>query len=288
MLRRLFATVSLAALAAVSLAQERIKDVIYAKQGGVALTFDVFKPAKPNGSAVIWIVSGGWVSNHAGINPAMAAPLNEKGITVFQVVHGAQPKYIIPEIVDQVQRAVRFIKTNASTYGIDPERIGITGASAGGHLSLMVGGQAEAGNPDATDPVDRASASVKAVVAYYPPTDFVNFGANAAEATKDPKLAIFLPAFGVNKDTPAERAAAIAKSVSPILLANPKFPDTLIIHGDKDPLVPLQQSKAMDEALGKAGAVHKLVIVPGGGHDGVVVMSTYNQLVAWFEEKLKK
>lgn len=288
MLRRLIATASLTIVAAVSFAQSRISDVIYAKQNGVALTFDVFKPAQPNGAAVIWIVSGGWVSNHAGINPAVAKPLTDKGFTVFQVVHGAQPKYIIPEIVDQVQRAVRYIKTNASTYGIDPERIGITGASAGGHLSLMVGGQAEAGNESAADPVDRASASVKAVVAYYPPTDFVNFGANSAEAIKDPKLAIFLPAFGVTKDTPPERAAAIANSVSPILLANPKFPATLIIHGDKDPLVPLQQSKSMDEALGKAGVDHKLVIVPGGGHDGQVVASTFDQLIAWFESKLKK
>lgn len=288
MLRRLFATASLVVLTAVSFAQDRISDVIYAKQGGVALTFDVFKPAKPTGAAVIWVVSGGWVSNHAGINPMLAKPLTDKGITVFQVVHGAQPKYVIPEIVDQVQRAVRFIKTNATTYGIDPERIGITGASAGGHLSLMVGGLAEAGNAESPDPVERQSASVKAVVAYYPPTDFVNFGSSAAEATKDPKLAIFLPAFGVNKDTPPERASMIARMVSPILLVNAKFPSTLIIQGDKDTLVPPQQATAMDEALGKAGADHKLVIVPGGGHDAQVVLSTFDQLVAWFELKLKK
>lgn len=288
MLRRLIATASLTIVAAVSFAQSRISDVIYAKQNGVALTFDVFKPAQPNGAAVIWIVSGGWVSNHGGINPGIAKLLNDKGFTVFQVVHGSQPKYIIPEIVDQVQRAVRYIKTNATNYGVDPERIGITGASAGGHLSLMVGGQAEAGNADAPDPVDRASASVKAVVAYYPPTDFSNFGASAAEAIKDPKLMIFIPAFGVNKDTPPERAAAIGKAASPILLVNPKFPATLIIHGDKDPLVPVQQAHAMDEALTRAGADHKLVIVPGGGHDGQVVMSTFDQLIAWFELKLKK
>ncbi|MGV3616940.1 MAG: alpha/beta hydrolase fold domain-containing protein [Fimbriimonas sp.] len=288
MLRRLLTTVSFVTLASISLAQERLQDVIYGKQTGVALTMDVFKPAKPNGMGVIWIVSGGWVSNHAGINPIVAKPLTDRGITVFQVVHGSQPKYIIPEIVDQVQRAVRFIKTNAATYGVDPERLGITGASAGGHLSLMVGGQAEEGKADASDPVERASASVKAVVAYYPPTDFMNFGANASDAIKDPKLAIFLPAFGVNKDTPADRATAIGRAASPILLANAKFPATLIIHGDKDPLVPLQQAKAMDDALGKAGADHKLVVVPNGGHDPQVIISTYDQLVAWFEAKLKK
>jgi acetyl esterase/lipase len=287
MLRRLLATASLVALAAVSLAQERIRDVIYAKRGGVALTMDVFKPAKPNGMGVVWIISGGWVSTHEGINEGLAKPLTDRGITVFEVVHGAQPKYVIPEIVDQVQRAVRFIRTNATTYGVDPERLGVTGASAGGHLSLMIGGLAGAGNPDAKDPVDRASAAVKAVVAYYPPTDFANFGGNAAEAIKDPKLAIFLPAFGITKDTPAERATEIGRRVSPILLVNPKFPATLIIHGDKDPLVPLQQSKSMDEALTKAGVDHKLVVVPGGGHDGQVVISTYDQLVAWFEQKLK-
>ena len=287
MLRRLFATATLVALATVSLAQERVRDVIYAKQAGIALTMDVFEPAKPNGMGVIWIVSGGWVSNHAAINPAMAGPLNERGITVFQVVHGAQPKYQIPEIVGQVQRAVRFIRTNAATYGVDPDRLGITGASAGGHLSLMVGGLAGAANPDAPDPVERSSATVKAIVAYYPPTDFLNYGSTAAEAIKDPKLAVFLPAFGVTKDTPATRLTEIGKATSPIFLANPKFPATLIIHGDKDPLVPVQQAQAMDEALAKAGVDRKLVIVPGGGHDAKVVMSTFDQLIAWFEQKLR-
>jgi acetyl esterase/lipase len=288
MLRRLLSTVTLVTLASISLAQERIQDVIYGKQTGVALTMDVFKPAKPNGMGVIWIVSGGWASSHAGINPIIAKPLTDRGITVFQVVHGSQPKYIIPEIVDQIQRAVRFIKTNAASYGVDPERLGITGASAGGHLSLMIGGQAEEGKPESADPVERASASVKAVVAYYPPTDFMNFGASMSEAMKDPKLVFFLPAFGVSKDTPPEQASTVAKKVSPILLANPKFPATLIIHGDKDLLVPLQQGKSMDEALAKAGVDHKLVVVPNGGHDPQVIIATFDQLVAWFEAKLKK
>jgi acetyl esterase/lipase len=272
MLRRLLATVAALAVSAVSLAQERVRDVIYLKKNGIALTMDVFKPAQPNGIGVIWMVSGGWVSTHEGINEDLAKPFTSRGITVFEVVHGAQPKYQIPEIVTQVQTAVKFIAANASTYGVDPNRLGVTGASAGGHLSLMLGGKEPA---------------IKAVVAYYPPTDFTNFGADMAEALKNPRLAVFLPAFGVTKDTPAEKAAEIGKATSPILLVNPKFPPTLLIHGDKDPLVPLQQSQSMHDALQKAGVDTKLIVVEGGGHDPQVILKTLAQLVGWFEEKLK-
>lgn len=288
MFRRLIAASLLALVASVSFAQERVKDVIYAKRGGVALTMDVFKPAKPNGIGVIWIVSGGWVSSHEGINEGLSKPFTDKGITVFEVVHGAQPKYQIPEIVDQVQRAVRYIRANATTFGVKGDHLGICGASAGGHLSLMIGGLAGAGNPNSSDPVEKESAGVQAVVAYYPPTDFQHFGdGQAARFVGDPKYAIFVPAFGITKDTPPEKVAEITKKVSPILLANPAFPPTLLIHGDKDTLVPLQQSQVMDAALGKAGAVHQLIVVKGTGHDGVTIMQTLDKLVGWFLEKLK-
>lgn len=287
MLRRLTCTLILTLVAVVSFAQERISDVIYAKRGGVALTMDVFKPAKPTGAAVIWIISGGWMSLHENINPLLAKPLTDKGFTVFEVVHGSQPRYVIPEIVDQIQRSVRFIRTNATTYGIDPNRIGITGGSAGGHLSLMVAGLAGAGNPDARDPIDRASAAVNAVVAFYPPVDFTNFGGEATSALKDPKLAIFVPAFGLGKDPTPEKIVEVAKATSPILLVTSKFPPTLLIHGDRDPLVPIQQSMSFDAALAKAGVDHKFITVPGGGHDGNTVLKTYSDLIAWFEAKLK-
>jgi acetyl esterase/lipase len=104
-------------------AQERIKDLIYLKQGGSAFTLDVFKPAKATGATVIWIVSGGWVSSHDSINADLAKGFNDRGITVVQAVHGSQPKYTVPEILVQLRQAIRYVRTNATTFGIDPNRI---------------------------------------------------------------------------------------------------------------------------------------------------------------------
>src|SRR5262249_47650879 len=145
-----------------------------------ALTMDVFTPKKDaNGAAVILVVSGGWFSDHSqvtGFGQLFASEFLKRGYTVFAVVHGSQPKYTIPEAVADLNRAVRFIRSHAKDYKIDPDRIGISGGSAGGHLSLMQGTAGDAGNPKANDPVERASSRVQAVACFYPPTDFLNYG----------------------------------------------------------------------------------------------------------------
>ena len=114
----------------------RTEDVIYARKFGTALTLDVFQPARPNGAGIIAVMSGGWFSGHDSIKAANFAPYLERGYTVFAVVHGSQPRFIIPEITQDMHRAVRFIRHHASKYGIDPNKLGVTGGSAGGHLSL--------------------------------------------------------------------------------------------------------------------------------------------------------
>src|SRR4051812_35823113 len=91
----------------------RTQDVIYGRKHGTALTMDVFTPAKPNGRGVVAVVSGGWFSSHASVNGPAYAPFLNRGYTVFAVVHGSQPKYTIPEVLDDMHRAVRFIKANA-------------------------------------------------------------------------------------------------------------------------------------------------------------------------------
>src|ERR1044071_8156351 len=131
----------------------RIGDVVYGRKDGTALTMDVFVPKKnANGAAVIWVISGGWFSSHAGISAAGAEPFLERGYTVFAVVHGSQPRYTIPEILFDMHRSVRFIRANAKQYKIDPDRIGITGGSAGGHLSLMQGTAGNLGDEKSKDP----------------------------------------------------------------------------------------------------------------------------------------
>ena len=155
----------------------RKEDVIYGRKFGSALTMDVFTPKeKVNGAAVIWVVSGGWFSNHDSINLAFLKELLSRGYTVFAVVHGSQPKYTIPEAIADMTLSVRYIRAHAADFKIDPNRIGVTGGSAGGHLSLMLGTAGDPGDEKSQDPIARASSRVQAVACFFPPTDFMNYG----------------------------------------------------------------------------------------------------------------
>jgi len=249
---------------------------------------DVFKPARANGMGVIFIVSGGWFSSHEGINPDLAKPFNDRGITVFEVVHGSQPRYHIDEIAVQLKRAIKFIRANAHTYGIEPNEIGVTGASAGGHLSLLLAGAVDKGDPNAADPINRVGSEVQSVVAFFPPTDFLNWGKPDYQPFDVPVMQIFIPAFGIKKDATKDDIKKLAVLLSPITYVTPQFPPTLIFHGDKDPLVPIQQSQTMDAALAKAGVQHLFVTVPGLGHDPAMIAQKMGDMVSWFEKTLKK
>ncbi|MBK5294747.1 MAG: alpha/beta hydrolase [Acidobacteriia bacterium] len=148
-----------------------VPDVVYGHKDGMALTFDVLKPKTgANGVGILFMVSGGWVS--AWAPPQQSASrfedLLNKGFTVIPVRHGSSPKYVIPEIVPDVRRAVRFIRHNAARWGIDPNRLGVYGGSADGHLSLVLGTSSDNGDPNATEPFLKESSRVASVVAYSP------------------------------------------------------------------------------------------------------------------------
>lgn len=254
------------------------------KSGGAAFTMDVFKPKTANGAAIIFLVSGGWVSSHEGINTDLAKGFNDQGYTVFEVVHGAQPKYNITEIFFQITRAVRFVRFNASKYGVDPERMGLCGASAGGHLSLLVSGYANDGDPKAADPIDKVSSRVAAIGVYFPPTDFLHFGTYGQFPDSTPKYSVFRPAFGFAPNETPEKITAIYKALSPITMVTSKFPPTMLIYGDKDELVPLQQGEVMRDALTKAGVKNELFVVKDGAHDAKTMSGGAVKLVTWFNQ----
>ncbi|MDR3692179.1 MAG: alpha/beta hydrolase [Fimbriimonas sp.] len=264
-------------LAAGAPAQTRTQDVIYMRAGGTAFTMDVFKPAKPNKSAVVFMVSGGWISDHSmlkGFAPEIERVFADAGFTVFEVVHGAQPRYTVSEIVEQVRTAVRFVHAHAADYGIDTNRVGVSGISSGGHLSLMI-----AGSPDSP---------VNAVAAISPPTDLANWGKPGFLLTDNPQMAIFVPALGFDPKGSRSSIEAVDRRLSPISLVTSKFPPTLIVHGDDDKVVPLQQAQAMDRALAKAGVEHKLEVIHGGGHDDKTFAPGLIRALQWFKDKLLK
>ena len=261
----------------------RVRDVIYGKKGGVALTLDVFKPAQPNGIGVLWMVSGGWFSSHDAISPDIARVFTKRGQTVFAIVHGSQPKYSIPEIVQDIDRASRFVHAHAKEYGVDPKRICISGGSAGGHLSLMQGARGHDGDPKAKDPVDQQSSRVRAVACFFPPTDFLNYGEMDRNALAVEELKPFRPAFGPYKMEKPD-IDNVAREESPIYSVTKAMPPTLIIHGDADKLVPIQQAQLMMKKLEEVGVAHELVVRPGQGHGWPTLLEDCKLLADWFDK----
>jgi acetyl esterase/lipase len=307
MSRKPFATV-LAVIAIINVlcpapAQEaaftRKADVIYGRKDGMALTMDVFTPRNPNGAAVVLVVSGGYYSAHEMIRPEYFRVLLERGYTVFAVVHGSQPRYQVPDIVKDMNRAVRFIRHHAKDYGIDPNRIGIIGASSGGNLALMVGTAGDTGNPAARDPVDRESSRVQAVACFFPPTDWLNWGRPGQELVGAMAHAPpFRGAFDyremdaekrtMERVTDAKKLREISRASSPIYFVSKETPPTLICHGDQDTLVPLYQSETFVEKLKAAGVAAELVVKKGAGHGWAGIDKDAERFADWFDKHLAR
>jgi acetyl esterase/lipase len=277
----------------------RQEDVIYGRKYGTALTLDVFTPKKDaNSAAIIIVISGGWFSAHEGIDADIVKPFVERGYTIFTVVHGSQPKFTIPEILEDMNRAVRFIRFHAKDYKIDPDRIGIVGSSAGGHLSLMQGTRGDKGNADAKDPIDKMSSRVQAVACFFPPTDFLNYGEKGKNAIGRGVLADLRAAFDFkefdNKQesfvsvTDEDKILELGKRISPIYHVTADSAPTLIIHGDADERVPIQQAETMVEKLKGEKVPAELVVRKGAAHgwpDWVKDLATFAD---WFDKYLAK
>ncbi len=150
-----------------------VRDVIYSHRDGMALTYDVFKPKQANGALVVNMVSAGWKSSWGPPEERQARYqwLIDKGFTVVALYHSSAPRFQVPDAVADIRLGLRHIKLHAAEYGADPGRIGVWGASAGGHLALVAGLMADDGDPAAANPLERSGNRVKAVVAYFPPTD---------------------------------------------------------------------------------------------------------------------
>jgi acetyl esterase/lipase len=278
----------------------RQKDVVYGRKFGTALTMDVFTPKQnANGKAVIFVVSGGWVSVYEFIDTFGAPFVNEhvkRGYTVFAVMHGCQPKYTVPEILPDIHRSVRFIRHHAKKFQIDPDHIGITGASAGGHLSLMQGLAGDKGNPKAKDPIDQQSSRVQAVACFFPPTDFFNYGKEGENALGKGVLATFKAPFDFKEldkstgtfvpVTDPKKVEELGKLICPVTHVSADDPPTLIIHGDQDKLVPIQQAEILVQKLKTVGVEAKLVTKVGLAHGWPELGKDVALVADWFDQHL--
>ncbi len=256
-------------------------DVVYGHKDGMALILDVIAPEQPNGAAVLYIPTGGWYSvwsEPKNLVP-FATPFLDKGLTVFIVRHGSAPKYTVPECVADVRRCVRFIRMKAGDFGLDPQRLGVVGGSAGGHLTLMLATTGDDGDPTAGDEVLRHSSRIACGVSLYPPTDLHKW-------TTDPPAEIRKHA---GLKPPLSFDPALEDSVSPILHVTPDDAPVLLIHGDLDLLVPIEHSTSIMPVFEQAGVPSRLIVIEGAAHG---FSPEQNQktvapaIMEWFEQHL--
>lgn len=269
------------------------EDVVYGQKEGLALTMDILEPESGRkGIGIVLISSGSWRSSKSNLPEEVAEfrkdhwamGLLSNGYTAFVVRHGSGPRFHVPEMVEDVRRAVRFIRLHAKDYNIDPDHLGITSGSSGGHLSLMVGMTGDDGDPDAKDPVERVSSRTQAIVAWFPPTDLVNFGGpEGYKMVEKLQPTRFTDMFGTITDLPAQ-----LKAISPFYFATPDDPPLLLIHGDSDRTVPLQQSEILKTKYEETGLQVKLIVQPGGEHSGWEGLEKqYVDVATWFDGHLK-
>jgi acetyl esterase/lipase len=260
---------------------ETNKSVIYGQKSGMALTMDVTVPSEDaNGAGIVIVLSGGWYSwwQDAYPKPWSAEAYANAGYTVFTVRHGSSPKFSIEEAVSDLKRAVRYIRSHAKSFEIDPEKIGVTGMSSGGHLALMLGLNSDEGNVEAMDPVDTVSSRVGAVAALVPPTDLrpLIWSASAESAEKYGDF----PALDISEET--------AQQLSPVEWVSKDDAPTLIYMAEIDVVVPATHGEWLKEAMKKKGLDFEHKVFPGVGHEvGLENFTVFEEeAIAWFDKKL--
>jgi len=250
----------------------RTRDVIYLKKDGFALTYDILTPRVQNGAAIAFMVSGGWHSTHdslksidQGFFGRMTRVFLDRGFTLYYVIHGSQPRFTAAEAIEQTTAAINHIRRTAAMRRIDALRIGVAG---------------------------------QAVVAYFPPTDFLNYGApgvhfdtvvrglnpegnnpfwGAVELRElNRSTTTFIPV------TDKKRHHAHLNSISPIHQVDPGDAPTLLLHGDVDKLVPLQQSQILIKKLNAAKIPNQLIVKKGASHGWVSGDDELKIISDWF------
>ena len=270
------------------------ENVVFGEAHGVGLLMDVFTPkGDKNGLGIVDVISGAWHSDRGKIRDHARAQTFEilcrKGYTVFAVRPGSITKFSALEMLAHLNQGIRWVKEHSQDYGIDPDRLGLMGASAGGHLACLAAVTAQEPAEVAGQSAKTADTRVRAVAVFFPPTDFLNYGGKAIDARADDRLGQLVRRL-VGSPGPvvatADELTEKITQISPARLVTPRAPPFLLIHGDADPVVPLQQSEVMLAALKKAGVSAELIVKPGGGHPWLTLHEEVQLIADWFDKQL--
>lgn len=243
------------------------RGIVYGHAGDRPLHLDMCRKrdkAEGLAPAVVFIHGGGWGSGSKADYLNVILGYAEQGYVSVSIEYRLTGEAVFPAQIHDCKAAVRFLRAHAKKYGIDPERIGASGYSAGAHLASLLGTSGDVRELEGECGWPEQSSRVQAVCAYSVPSDFPAMASPEEIAGKgnpdahDAMYKLF--------DGPISKRMDLAKAASPTVHATADDPPFLIIHGTKDELVPFEQATLLRDALKKNGTEVELVPLEGGGH----------------------
>jgi acetyl esterase/lipase len=237
------------------------RNIVFGRPDGAKLKMDLYFPPGGAGRAspvVMYVHGGGWRMGSKAMVSMMPGPseLLRRGYVVASINYRLAPKYKFPAMIEDAKCVVRFLRAHAKEFNLDPNRIGVMGDSSGGHLVALLGLTDSHAGFDGQCDWSNATSRVQAVVDLYGPSDFTS-----KSNLNQTAISLVKTAFGAtNADDP------ILKRASPVTYVSSNAPPFLILHGDHDGLVPLQQSEELYERLKAAGDSATFIVITNFSH----------------------
>lgn len=268
------------------LAQQEHKDIVFATVNGKELKLDLYLPAATGAPLVVYVHGGAWRAGDKSGGARFATALTQEGFAVASVDFRQSTEAPFPANVHDIKASIRYLRANAPKFSYDADRIGITGESSGAHLALLVGvtgGLAElegtVGDNDST------SSQVQAIVSYFAATDLTTILAQSTPfglSVREPSLTLLL---GEHPDKKPE----LSQLASPVFHVDANDPPLYLLHGDRDPQMPINQSLQMLGVYKDAGLEVVFDPVHGAAHGGPLFFEPAHQqpVVAFLRKTLK-
>jgi len=257
-------------------------DIEYSNPDDQHLQLNLARPKTGEGPfpAVLCIHGGGFRAGTRDGYDGLCMQLAKRGYVAVTITYRLSPKYKFPAAVHDTKAAVRWLRANAATYKINPDKIGVTGGSAGGHLAKFLAVTAHVPEFEGTGGNPEQSSSVACVVNFFGPSDFTKSYGKSVDA------AVVLPMWlGGNLDTARE----LHIRASPLYWVTPDAAPTLCVHGTLDNYVAYEQAAWLVDRLKAAGVEASLLTLKGAGHGfrGDDAKTADNALFEFFDKKLK-